>query len=66
MGLDKIILPIILKKLKGVMLMIVSKKFNKTYLNSEKNKKGGYLYRISAGISKLHNGSETFTREFLF
>lgn len=46
--------------------MIVLKKINKTYLNSEKNKKGGYLYRISAGISKLHNGSETFTREFLF
>lgn len=48
------------------MFMIVSKKINKTYLNSEKNKKGGYQFRVSAGISKLHNGSETFTREFLF
>ncbi|BBA51881.1 hypothetical protein FV113G1_22310 [Fusobacterium varium] len=48
--------------------MIVSKKINKTYLNSEKNKKGGYQFRVSAGISELHNGSETFVfvKEFLF
>lgn len=46
--------------------MIVSKKINKTYLNSEKNKKIGYPNRISDGIPQLHNGSEAFTGEFLF
>ncbi|MEQ3306802.1 hypothetical protein AAA294_04840 [Fusobacterium varium] len=39
MGLDKIILPVILKKVKGVMLMIVLREITKAYLNSEKNKK---------------------------
>lgn len=29
--------------------MIVSKKINKTYLNSEKNKKGGYQFRVADG-----------------
>ncbi|MCD7979626.1 MAG: hypothetical protein LUF31_03530 [Fusobacterium sp.] len=46
--------------------MIVSKKFNKTYLNSEKNEKSGYLHRISVGIPQFCNGSKTFIGAALF
>lgn len=66
MGLDKIILPVILKKVKGVMLMIVLREITKAYLNSEKNKKNQIPDRVSVRISQLQNESEAFTGEFLF
>ncbi|MFR3819480.1 MAG: hypothetical protein ACLTXO_13160 [Fusobacterium varium] len=66
MGLDKIILPVILKKVKEVMFMIVLREITKAYLNSEKNKKNQIPDRVSVRISQLQNESEAFTGEFLF
>lgn len=62
MGLDKIILPVILKKVKGVMLMIVLREITKAYLNSEKNKKiryqTGYLWGFPSSKMKVKHLQE--------